>query len=208
MDEKYGDDEITKYIKGKFNEDINIDKSYKKIYNNLYVGNYIGFKDYTSMHDFNKMDLYESYFTVFPNYTSYVICFFGLIAMVGLTIISLCRFCHEDKPNEGFDYCAVCWLKAIIIFIYTSIFTGYFIYCLYEKNNIYKKRNPEDLLNIRADYFIEDLLNEIYNRHSDKKHILTIIILLSCSMFIYIIAWILSIIFTKRYMELLKIAGR
>ena len=159
------------------------------------------------MHDFNKMDLYESYFTVFPNYTSYVICFFGLITMVGLTIISLCRFCHEDKPNEGFDYCAVCWLKAIIIFIYTTIFIGYFIYCLYEKNNIYKKRNPEDLLNIRADYFIEDLLNEIYNRHSDKKYILTIIILLSCSMFIYIIAWILSIIFTKRYMELLKIAN-
>ena len=129
--------------------------------------------------------------------------------MKALTIIiSLCRFCHEDKPNEGFDYCAVCWLKAIIIFIYTSIFTGYFIYCLYEKNNIYNNRNPEDLLYIRADFFIEDLLNEIYNRHSDKKHILTIIILLSCSMFIYIIAWILSIIFTKRYMELLKIAGR
>ena len=208
LDEVYGDDEITKYIKGKFNEDINIDKSYKKIYNNLYVGNYIGFKDYTSMHDFNKMDLYESYFTVFPNYTSYVICFFGLIAMFGLTIFSLCRFCHEDKPNEGFNPRSVYTAKAIIIFIYLAFFTGFYIYCIYEYFNIYKNRNPEDLLNIRADYFIEDLLKEIYVRHSDKKHILTIIILLSCSMFIYIIAWILSIIFTKRYMELLKIAGR
>ena len=208
LDEKYGDDEITEYIKGKFNEDINIDKSYKKIYNNLYVGNYIGFKDYTSMHDFNKIDLYESYFTVFPNYTVFVFCFFGLIAMVGLTIFSLCRFCHEDKPNEGFNPRCVYIVKAIIIFIYLAFFTGFYIYCIYEYFNIYKNRNPEDLLNIRADYFIEDLLIEIYIRHSDKKYILTIIILLSCSMFIYIIAWILSIIFTKRYMELLKIAGR
>ena len=128
--------------------------------------------------------------------------------MVGLGIFSLIRFCHEDKPNEGFNPRCVYTAKAIIIFIYLAFFTGFYIYCIYEYFNIYKKRNPEDLLNIRADYFIEDLLNEIYNRHSDKKYILTIIILLSFSLIINIIAWILSIIFTKRYMELLKIAGR
>ena len=66
----YGDDKVNKYIRGKFNEEINLDKSYKKIYDNLYVGNYIGIKDDTNMFNFNNMNLYESYFTVFPNLTS------------------------------------------------------------------------------------------------------------------------------------------
>jgi len=105
------DNEITKYIKGKFNEDINIDKSYKKIFDNLYVGNYIGFKDYTNMNKFNNMDLYESYFTVFPNAISYIFCYFSLVAMFGLTIFSVCRIFVEDIPNERCDYCCVCGEK-------------------------------------------------------------------------------------------------
>ena len=181
-----------------------IDKSFKKISDNLYVGNYIGFKDYTNMNNFNNMDLYESYFTVFPNLTADVFCYFSLIGMICLSIFSICRFCHEDRPNEDFNYCCVCTVKIVIIIIYLIFFTGYFSYCLYEYFNIYKDRNPKDLLNIEADYFLENLLDEIYNRHLNKNYILSIIILLSCSLFIYIIAWILNIILTKRYMELLK----
>ena len=203
-DEVYGDSEIDEYIRGKFNEDINIDKSFKKISDNLYVGNYIGFKDYTNMNNFNNMDLYESYFTVFPNLTADVFCYFSLIAMIGLSIFSFCRFCHKDKPNEGFDYCCVCAVKIIIISIYLTFFIGYFSYSIYEYYNIYKNRNPENLINIRADYFIENLLDEIYNRHLHKNFILSIIILLSSSMLIYITSWILSFIFTKRYMDLLN----
>ena len=203
-DEVYGDSEIDEYIRGKFNEDINIDKSFKKISDNLYVGNYIGFKDYTNMNNFNNMDLYESYFTVFPNLTADVFCYFSLIAMIGLSIFSFCRFCHKDKPNEGFDYCCVCTVKIIIISIYLTFFIGYFSYSIYEYYNIYKNRNPENLINIRADYFIENLLDEIYNRHLHKNFILSIIILLSSSMLIYITSWILSFIFTKRYMDLLN----
>ena len=85
-----------------------------------------------------------------------------------------------------------------------TFFISYFIYCLYEYFNIYKNRNPEDLMNIRADFFIENLLNDIYIRHNDKIYIFSIIILLSCSVFINIIAWISSIIYTKTYMALLK----
>ena len=200
----YGDDKVNKYIRGKFNEEINLDKSYKKIYDNLYVGNYIGIKDDTNMFNFNNMNLYESYFTVFPNLTSDVFCYFCLVAMICLTIFSICRFCRKDTPNESFDYCCVCTVKIIIIIIYLIFFSGYYTYCLYEYFNIYKDRNPKDLINIEADYFLENLLDEIYNRHLNKNYILSIIILLSCSLFIYIIAWILNIILTKRYMELLK----
>ena len=40
---EYGDEFITKYIKKKMKEEINIDKSYKNISHNLFVGYFIGF---------------------------------------------------------------------------------------------------------------------------------------------------------------------
>ncbi len=168
------------------------------------MGNYIGFKDYTSMYDYNKMDLYEPYFTVFPNKRAYIFSYFGLVAIVGLIIFSLCRFRHKDKPDEGFNnyslYCSI----IINMIIYFAFFIGYFIYSLYEYFNIYKNRNPEDLIKIRVDYFIENLLKEIYNRHIYKEYILSIVILLSYSLLINILSWIYSIIIIKRNIELLK----
>ena len=68
-DEIYGDSKMTNYIYDRFNDDINIDKSYKNIYDNFYVGNYIGFKDISNLNEYINHDLYESYFTVFPNST-------------------------------------------------------------------------------------------------------------------------------------------
>ena len=81
LDEYYGDSEVTEYIKSRFNERINIDRSFKKIYKNIYVGNYIGFKDYSNMNNFNNTDLYESYFTVFPNDAAYFCCYIYLIVI-------------------------------------------------------------------------------------------------------------------------------
>ena len=81
LDEYYGDSEVTEYIKSRFNERINIDRSFKKIYKNIYVGNYIGFKDYSNMNNFNNTDLYESYFTVFPNDAAYFCCYICLIVI-------------------------------------------------------------------------------------------------------------------------------
>ena len=105
----------------------------------------------------NDMELYGAYFTVFPNLSSYVFCYFGLVAMFGLIIFSLCRFLHKDKPIEGFNRSSVSCAKIIIIYI--AFFAGYYIYCLSEYSNIYKNNKPEDLINIRADFFIENLLD-------------------------------------------------
>ena len=113
------------------------------------------------MHKHNDMDLYEAYFTVFPNLSSYVFCYFGLVAMFGLIIFSLCRFLYKDRPIEGFNPSSVSCAKIIIIIIYIAFFEGYYIYCLSEYSNIYKNNKPEDLTNIRADIFIEDLLDII-----------------------------------------------
>ena len=198
---------MTNYIKNKFKEDINIDKTYKNIYDNLYVGNYLGFADINDFTVYNKIDLYDSYLTVFPNYTSYVFCYISIIALIIIIIYSIVRFCHQDTPNEGFDPCCVLAVKIIIIIPYLAIFIGYFIYILYKYFHLYKKRNPKNLLLIAADIFIEDLLSNIYDRHLKEVFIFTIIIMFSCSMLIYLLAWILSYIFTKRYLKLLQIAG-
>ena len=205
--EEYGDEKVTNYIKNKFKEDINIDKSYKNIFDGLYVGNYLGFADINNFTKYNNIDLYDSYLTVFPNYTSYVFCYISIIALIIIIIYSIVRFCHQDTPNEGFDPCCVLAVKIIIIIPYLAIFIGYFIYILYKYFHLYKKRNPKNLLLIAADIFIEDLLSNIYDRHLKEVFIFTIIIMFSCSMLIYLLAWILSYIFTKRYLKLLQIAG-
>ena len=64
-DEIYGDSKMTNYIYDRFNDDINIDKSYKNIYDNFYVGNYIGFKDISNLNEYINHDLYELYLLCF-----------------------------------------------------------------------------------------------------------------------------------------------
>ena len=88
-----------------------------------------------------------------------------------------------------------------------TFFISYFIYCLYEYFNIYKNNNPKDLRNIKVDSFIENLLEEINDRHLEKIYIIVLIILFSLAIIIFILAWILSSIFTCRYMKLLKISN-
>ena len=62
-----GKKEVTEFIEKKMSEKINEDKSYRNISDNLYAGNYIGFKDSSQMEKFDKLDLYTTYFTLFPN---------------------------------------------------------------------------------------------------------------------------------------------
>ena len=153
---------------------------------------------------YKKIDLYKLYFTVFPNLTADVFCYFSIIAMIILIIYSIIRFCHEDTPNEGFDPCAVLCAKSMIIIPYLIIFIGYFIYIIYEYIKIYKNRKPKNLKKVKADMFLQNSLEEIYNRNLNEDFIIAFIVLFVCSMIIFLLAWILSWIFTKRYLELLK----
>ena len=58
---------MTEYIKHQMENGINIDKTFKKIYDNFWAGTFIGFKDSSHMKEFNKVDLLETYMTIFPN---------------------------------------------------------------------------------------------------------------------------------------------
>ena len=201
--EKYGDSETTNYIFKKIFEDENIDKSYKKVFNNLYVGNYIGFADINNLNDYDDIDLYDSYITVFPNEMAYSFCYVSMIAFVLLIIFSLLRV---FRPHD-FDSSKILWLKAVTIILYLPIFIGYFVYILYEYHYIYKERNPENLLKVKADEFIENFLLDIYNKHFGEGLILAMIILFSCSMFIFLFAWIISIIFKDGYFDVFRSSG-
>ena len=143
---------------------------------------------------------------MFPILTSDVFCYISSIVMIILIIYSFIRFCHKDIPNEGFDSCAVLSAKLMLIIPYLIIFIGYYIYIIYEYFNIYKNNNPKYLKNIKADSFIENLLEEINDRHLEKIYIIILIILFSLAIIIFILDWILSSIFTCRYMKLLKIS--
>ena len=62
---KYGSYEVDDYIKNKFMEVENIDKSFRLIYKNLYIGNYIGFKDYSTLKKYENYDLHNIFLNSF-----------------------------------------------------------------------------------------------------------------------------------------------
>lgn len=203
-DSIYGSPSITKYIRERFNDEINIDKTFRNISDNLFAGNYLGFHDYSNYEKFSKLDLYDIYFTPFPNLTASVFSYFLIVGFIGLIIFSVTRFCHKDKPNEGFDPCAVLTGKLLIIIPYLIFYIGYFIYIVYEYCHIHKDIKQFELTEIKADPFLEDLLKEINGRHMNEELMLILIILFSSSMAIFLLAWVLSQIFTKRYLDLLN----
>ena len=203
-DSIYGDETITKYIKERFEDEINIDKTFKNVSDNIFIGNYLGFQDISNLDKYSNLDLYDLYFTLFPNELSFSFSFVLLFFFIAPIGFSFQRFFHKDVPNEGFNPCEVLKAKLMIIIHYLIFLIGYLIYLIYAYNDIYKNKKPFELVDIKADPFIEDLLKEIQNRHLNKGFILAIISLYFISLVIFIIAWILSRIFTKRYLNLLE----
>ena len=198
----YGDSGVNDYIESLLKNNQHIDESAYHIYGNIYAKNYIGFKDYANMEKYiNIHSIYNLYFIAFPNIAFYILAFISIAILVILIIFSLCRFCHEDKPNEGFDPNAVCCAKIKIIIPFISIYIAYIIYIIYTCSKVASKRV---LLEIKTDKYLEDLFKTIY-KHGPS---LTFIIILICLFFVdgvlYILAWILSDHFTKKYLKLLE----
>ena len=199
----YGDSYTDLYIKARFYDEINIDKTYKLISNNLYVGNYLGFKDYSTLEKFNSLDLYNLYFTDFPDKIAEIFGFILIFLYILLIAQSVQRFLHKDVPNEPYNRKATLKAKLYIIIVYSIFWIGYFIYTVYKYDNIFNKLRHDELLEIKADPFFEDLLKEIYNANPKTMYIL-FISLYVVSMAIFIFAWILSHYFTKQYLQLVE----
>ena len=61
-------------------------------------------------------------------------------------------------------------------------------------------------MQVNADEFLEDLITEVKEQHNKKVFHITVIILFSFSITVFLLAWILSQIFTYRYLKLIGIA--
>ena len=188
-----GEEKINKFFDNKISEDKNIDNYYKKIYENLYIKNYIGFESYEQMDFFMNYDFRKLFFRRFPNLTSFNFTILSFIVFFILIVFSICRFMYEDKninePDPS-DPGAVTCSKLAVSFFYLAIFIGFFIYFLYAYFKIYKNKQFEIIKNIRADNFIKDFIDEIYERAKSKSLILSSIILFSISFFFFILTWL------------------
>ena len=198
----YGDEEYTEKMKSYFEQEKNLDKSYKNIFQNLYVGNYIGFNDYSNMNKYMDIDLYYLYFHSFPNDTAYVFCIVCMIPIFITIIIALVLSCGKDNPFEN-NYINCCDIVhiLIIIIIYSAIFIGYFVYFIHIYDKLYNKSNLGYITKIKADEFIDDLLSEIKERHQNVSYHLTVIILFSISLPLFLFSWILRIIIIYRNLK-------
>lgn len=77
--EIYGDKDITEYILKKMEEKNNIDNNFKKINDEIYYRNYIGFDSYDEIDKFINFNFTKTYITVFPNDVSIIFGYIGLI---------------------------------------------------------------------------------------------------------------------------------
>ena len=107
-------------------------------------------------------------------------------------------------PNEGFDRDAVLVGKLIIIIPYLIFYIGFYIYIVYEYVKIYLQREHDEIINMKVEPFLEDLLKEIYDRNPKQIYALIIVILYTASMVVFLLSWILSHHFTKKYLSLLE----
>ena len=195
--------EYIEYIKQRINDDINKDKSYRKLYNNTYGGNYLGFKDYSTLEKFTSLDLYNLYFILFPNKVAYIFSYFLAVIYTAMVIYSVIRLIKEDGETIFENFCYALTEQVLLFLPYLFLFWGFFLYIVYEYVNIYVKLGHEELLEIKADPFFEDLLKEIYDRNPKPYLIILFIALYSLSLIIYILAWILNHCFGKiiKYFE-------
>ena len=207
LDEKllYGDAEVTNYIFDKFLEKNNLDTTYRNISDKVRAKYYLGFQDIDSLNKFTDKDFYNFYFVRYPNVASFVFTIILFVLFLGYVIFSLTRIC-DDK--EEFDDSFVSCGKVFLILPYAAFFLGFFIYFLVKYTEIYKKKRAEELLNIRADPFIEDFIKEITAQIPKGSLTIAIFILYSISLFIFVLAWFLIHRFTQKSSELMESLGK
>ena len=194
-DDKYGDSELTSYILEKFNEFNNIDKGYEKIYDKLYIRNYIGFRTYKEMNEFINFDFRNQIKDIFPN-DSLIIGHFCFIPLIFLIIFSITRICYKDSPKKNFEgnFPVVCFFRVVIIYAYLIIFLGFFSYIIYKYASTKNKRNYKNLKTIKADIFIEDFIHYFCSKKDlEEKTLLVEILLFIVSGIFFILGWIYHI---------------
>jgi len=192
----YEDSRVSDYILEKFNELINIDIYYKKINNNLYYRNYIGFENNQQMEEFINTDFRYNYKKTFPNTAAIVFGFISTIPFLILIIFAIARLRYKDRPNSTANAGAVCCSKFYVIFIYMIFFIGFYIYFIVIYYLLHKKKiDCNSLKKIKSEIFIEDFINSFCSNNNFKNILLIVeISLLTLSFILFVLGWIVHII--------------
>ena len=79
------------------------------------------------MNKFNKVDLHETYFTIFPNMAAYIFCYINIVCFAALSILSAFRFFHKDVEDEEFKEEEANCSKLMVLIPYLAwmTFAGY-----------------------------------------------------------------------------------
>ena len=194
----YETTDAMKYIRERLKDDINKDKSYRKLCEDTYGGNYLGFKDYSSLEKFTNLDLYQLYFISFPNKTADVFCYIFLAIFTGMIIYSISRIYKEDENNGLSNSDRAMDEQIVLHMVYIICFVGFFLYIVYEYDNIYNQMRHEELLEIKGDPFFEDLLQKIYDRNPKRYQMFLFMGFYILSLIIFVCAWILNHIYAKK----------
>ena len=173
-------DIIFNYVIKKINSTDNIDEYYKKIYNNLYIKNYIGFQNFKQMNDFMNINYYKLYKREFPNLGCFLSLILLMISYVTLSLVVLIYFIITIVRNRrNNDYYESDFLPVSIICGGMLIFSlGYYIYCIYAYFSIYNKDEFLYVKKIKSDKFIQQFINEFTERFGNKTLILCAIFFL------------------------------
>ena len=117
-----------------------------------------------------------------------------------MIIYSIVRLFQESESIKIFDGLSdAAKEQSTLTTLYIPFYMGFFLYIVYECYNIYSKLRHEELPEIKADPFFEDLLKEIYDRSPKLYLIILFIFLYILSLGIYVLAWILNHHFGKRF---------
>ena len=191
------DERVDDYINKKIYDSSNIDKYYIKVFDNIYIKNYIGFESYENMLIFMNFNFNSLYYSKrFPNIVAGIFGLFSFIILIFLIVISFRRLLNKNCCIT-YNYKSIITLITIISVIFLSLYIGYFTYFI----KIYNEMNDNykcSLLNlVKSDKFVENFIKEIcYPIKKNNRLIFAGFFLLLISLFyLFLVGFLLLLYF-------------
>ena len=179
---------LIKYIGSRINNTAK-DENYIKIYDKLYIKNFVGFGSAEEMDILFNSD-FINYKDLFPHDSKlFLLIFFSFLLIFFLIFYS--KKIYDDE-NDGDDNTCKQIENFIIICemaCYTFSFVYFFLYLIKSCHQLYNIKNLSELKNIKCDKLIKDFIYEYIGKINKKRiFVIIFIILISISLVFYILS--------------------
>ena len=145
------------------------------------------------MEEFINTDFWNNYRIIFPDHAFIIVGFIAIWPLLAITAISIYIIIDKFGPNSGI-YDSDGYIQIITIF-YVPFFLIFYIfwiikYCEFHDSKI----NCNSLKKIKSEIIIEDFIKSFCSNYNLKnKLLITQIVLLTFSGFLFITGWIANI---------------